>query len=256
MASPQVENGHTRISNELLERLISCRFTSNQFKVILAIVRKTYGYSKKMDSLSLGQLGEMTGIQSSANVAATLRQLVRMNVIVKERTRYVSRYGIQKDYEQWNLSGRNTVQANSVCINSVYSHRENTVCTNRYKRNKKKKERTGEKSPSLLQDEIQKLKDRYPAAAVDRALDGIACTRKAGKVADSVINSFLTKLNKFDTQHAIAALQTYNEKYHGKKDEKYLLGIARRIHRNGGEDPSHKDFNLSPDESWAHLGIL
>ncbi|MGB4239468.1 MAG: replication protein, partial [Candidatus Hydrothermia bacterium] len=61
MASPQVENGYTMLSNELLDNFIKVtRFLSPyEIAVWLAILRKTYGYKKKEDWISRKQLEEI-----------------------------------------------------------------------------------------------------------------------------------------------------------------------------------------------------
>jgi len=78
--SPQLEDGYIRIANELfdaiLEKLASYRHT----KVVLAILRKTYGYQKKEDDITISQLAEMTGIHRN-NVGAALKELEQMRVI-------------------------------------------------------------------------------------------------------------------------------------------------------------------------------
>jgi len=54
IASPQLEKGHTRIANELLEEITIYPFTKAQLKVILVVIRKTYGWRKKKAQISYG----------------------------------------------------------------------------------------------------------------------------------------------------------------------------------------------------------
>ncbi|WP_084288457.1 replication protein [Desulfovermiculus halophilus] len=58
MASPQCENGYTRLANELLEALARTRLAGQEYQAVLAIVRKTYGFGKKSDKISYGQLSK------------------------------------------------------------------------------------------------------------------------------------------------------------------------------------------------------
>ena len=62
MAKPQPENGHTRIANEILEHLMRTHLSSNQWQVLLCIIRKTYGFQKKVDYIANKQIGEATGL--------------------------------------------------------------------------------------------------------------------------------------------------------------------------------------------------
>ncbi|MFM0724816.1 replication protein [Paraburkholderia strydomiana] len=55
-ASPQVEDGHIKIANELYDAVLNYPFTARQLKVLLAIVRKTYGFNKKRDDVSASQI--------------------------------------------------------------------------------------------------------------------------------------------------------------------------------------------------------
>ena len=50
MASPQIEDGYTKIANELLEAISKVNLSSYEFRVIMAIIRKTYGFNKKSDN--------------------------------------------------------------------------------------------------------------------------------------------------------------------------------------------------------------
>ena len=49
MASPQCENGHVRIADELYEAILKADFSKRELLVVLTVIRKTYGYRKTMD---------------------------------------------------------------------------------------------------------------------------------------------------------------------------------------------------------------
>ncbi|MDO7485482.1 replication protein [Peribacillus frigoritolerans] len=54
MADVQLENGYTRVANEILEAIQMYTFTTNQLKIIMAVWRNTYGYTRKKHDISLG----------------------------------------------------------------------------------------------------------------------------------------------------------------------------------------------------------
>ncbi len=56
------DDGYTRIANELLEAVMLAGLTQHQLLVFLAVMRKTYGFNKKLDWVSNEQLSELTGI--------------------------------------------------------------------------------------------------------------------------------------------------------------------------------------------------
>ncbi|OAQ21014.1 hypothetical protein TDIS_0940 [Thermosulfurimonas dismutans] len=95
-----MENGYTRIANELLEALCRARLGSRELKVVLAVVRLTYGFLRKENTISLGKLAEMTGLRRE-RLSEVVKALERKNVlrVSKENGRLI--LGLQKDYSKW-----------------------------------------------------------------------------------------------------------------------------------------------------------
>jgi len=102
MASPQTEDGYTRTANELVEALCRTNLSAYEGRVIRAVERKTYGWNKRDDIISAGQIAKLTGM-TRPNVQRTLHQLVRRRILTKSSVPGSSlrRYGIQKDYKRW-----------------------------------------------------------------------------------------------------------------------------------------------------------
>ncbi|MBE0425775.1 MAG: replication protein [Nitrospirae bacterium] len=100
MASPQVENGYTKIANEILEALARIRIPGEAVQVLLIIIRLTYGFQKKKDSISLSQFYLKTGIAKSSIIRA-IRTLEKLNLIYKKVNGTVTEYSINKDFETW-----------------------------------------------------------------------------------------------------------------------------------------------------------
>lgn len=99
--SPQLEDGHTQISNELLEAITAHPFKQTTLRVLLALIRKTYGFNKKEDDLSASQLGALLGDMKRQHITTALNELAGMLVIHKRPGRYGSIVGVNKDYSQW-----------------------------------------------------------------------------------------------------------------------------------------------------------
>lgn len=57
-----LDDGFTRIANELLEAVMRAGLSQHQLLVFMAVMRKTYGFNKKSDWVSNEQLSELTGI--------------------------------------------------------------------------------------------------------------------------------------------------------------------------------------------------
>lgn len=98
MASPQLENGYTAIANEILHALMACKLLNYEFRVLTAVVRKTYGWKKKSDWISNSQLAEVTGI-AKPNITRTVNSLIDKKVLIKEG----KKIGLQKDWERWQV---------------------------------------------------------------------------------------------------------------------------------------------------------
>ena len=103
MAGPQKENGYTPIANELLEAIYSAPFNSTQLKILMFIMRYTYGFSRKEHKLSLNFISKGTGI-SRRYISSELKRLIELNVveIVKCHTDTEARIlKLNKHYKTW-----------------------------------------------------------------------------------------------------------------------------------------------------------
>lgn len=106
MSSPQVENGYTRIANELLDAIVRYPFTRREYAILFLIIRMTYGYNKKEDAISFWQIAEITGINRS-DVSKSIAELVAKNVVKKtENGRFshgqsIPFLAVNKHYKQW-----------------------------------------------------------------------------------------------------------------------------------------------------------
>lgn len=96
MAKPELEDGYTQIPNEILEKLARMPLSPSQWRVLLCIIRKPYGWHKKVDYIANFQIVEATGL-CKAVVSRCLRGLNDMQII----TRKGKLIGFQKDWEQW-----------------------------------------------------------------------------------------------------------------------------------------------------------
>ena len=81
MANPQKENGYTAIANEILEKLIKIRMTASEKDVLFFILRKTYGWGKKEDRISLTQFQYGTSLSRPTVIKAIKNLLVRKMIV-------------------------------------------------------------------------------------------------------------------------------------------------------------------------------
>ncbi len=77
----------TKVPNEYLEEIACNRSFCAKTKILMTILRKTAGWNKKEDWISLSQFESMTGILKR-NVCRTLDQLVEAKIILKSENKY------------------------------------------------------------------------------------------------------------------------------------------------------------------------
>lgn len=103
----QVENGgYLRIVNPLFDRLIQVHFKGCELNVAMFIIRKTYGFNKTEDEISISQI--MKGVNRTRQTVVTaLKNLQLVNIVrlVKRGNSINSSnvYGINKYSDSWQL---------------------------------------------------------------------------------------------------------------------------------------------------------
>jgi len=111
MASPQTENGWTKIADEILEALAQVQISGHEWRLVMGLLRKTYGFGKKSDDISLTQWEKLTGLERR-RVNEGLKRLERRGIIIIVRhgtgRGHTSTYSFQKDYDRWNSAEKGT----------------------------------------------------------------------------------------------------------------------------------------------------
>lgn len=97
--SIQKENGYTPIANELLEAIVHLPLGGYELRILLTILRKTYGFSKKEDRIALSQIAKLTKI-SKPHASRTVTNLGNYNIV----TKLGNKLGINKDYQAWRVT--------------------------------------------------------------------------------------------------------------------------------------------------------
>ncbi|MDM5112799.1 MULTISPECIES: replication protein [Aeromonas] len=100
------DDGYTRLANDLLDALIEADLTKHQYKVALAVIRKTYGFNKPMDWMTNEQIAEATNIPST-RVSTAKNDLLRMGVLVS-RGRKIGPNKVISDWETHITQNRET----------------------------------------------------------------------------------------------------------------------------------------------------
>jgi phage replication O-like protein O len=108
MANPQKENGFTAIANELIEALIASNLSGQDFKIALLIIRKTYGFNKNEDAVSLSQMELATGMgKIRCSQVVNRLQLMKILTVTENINGIGKKYKFNKDFETWDTVNKN-----------------------------------------------------------------------------------------------------------------------------------------------------
>jgi len=142
MSKPR-KSAFTKFPNELLEEICRSPFNGTECAVLFALIRKTYGWHKDVDRISLSQFVKLT-CRGKRNIQTALKRLEQGQVLVKVllysgRTSTV--WMLNTSTDEWDLS-------------KWRSHTPQTVAQSRHsnppKKTKKKHDKT-QKSSHLAQ---------------------------------------------------------------------------------------------------------
>lgn len=148
--SPQKEHGYTAIANEILEHLSFEGLNGSEYRIINAILRKTYGYRKKTDYISLTQFEAMTHMKRS-HVVRTIQSLVHKRVLMKEK----GLYSFNKYWKEWVVHKR-VPQYTNVKSGSTQKGTKSSTQKGTHKRKKETITKERGKSPNPPPPEIEK----------------------------------------------------------------------------------------------------
>lgn len=157
MANPQKENGYTAIANEILEELVKLRIPASEKDILYFILRKTYGYQKKEDRISLTQFEKGT-LLSRVTVVKALKNLVSRSILVKSGLLYK----FNKHYDLWVVNAGILVKSENIFGKGGYTKNGKGGYT--YKRKKKMTKETTEPSSEEVSILIKSFEGINPNA--------------------------------------------------------------------------------------------
>lgn len=135
-----LDDGYTRVANELLEAVMAADLTARQLKVVLALIRKTYGFGKKFDRITNTQIAMMTGIHHT-HVCKAKNEMIAMKIIVTNG----QAIGINKVISEWDFEisqGSETLakSANKTLANLANGYKPTQLNTKETIQKKERKE--------------------------------------------------------------------------------------------------------------------
>ena len=107
MANPQLEKGFIQIAtgkeeNDILIALVKAELSGSEYQIVLYVMRKTWGFKKPEDWISLSQFERITN-KSRARVCESIKALVKKNILVKNTLLgKTTKLSINKNFDEWN----------------------------------------------------------------------------------------------------------------------------------------------------------
>ncbi|CZZ31787.1 phage replication protein O [Enterobacter hormaechei] len=198
-----IDDGYTRIANELLEAVMAADLTARQLKVVLAVIRKTYGFGKKFDRITNTQIAAMTGIHHT-HVCKAKNEMIAMNIIVTNGLAI----GVNKVISDWNFSisqnGKSLAEtANETLAKSANTHKPTQLNTKETIQKKEKKDKTQSSGDDREPRKPAKRKatninygeylEAYNEIVGDRLPHAVEANAERKRKIQTLVNSLATK---------------------------------------------------------------
>lgn len=94
-----MENNFTQVPNGILESLCAAKLNGSQLSIALFIIRKTYGYQKEEDRISVFDIYNSIKI-NRRTVQREIANLVKRNII-NVKNQYINCIKINPDFDTW-----------------------------------------------------------------------------------------------------------------------------------------------------------
>lgn len=102
MANPQKEDGYTAIANEIVEAIYKYPLSGHEFRMLLLIIRKTYGFQKIEDAVSLSQMMKALDLSKTrCSQVINKLQLQKIVTVTENINGIGKKYRFNKNFDQW-----------------------------------------------------------------------------------------------------------------------------------------------------------
>ncbi|EIZ4504133.1 replication protein [Escherichia coli] len=255
-----IDDGYTRFANELLEAIASADLTARQLKVMLAYVRKTYGFNKKTDRIADEQIAQLTGL-SRQNVNKAKKELISMNCLFMDG----NQIGVNSEVSAWQFSKclqvgnfvskletKNVSKLETLNVSKLETHKRHSLKT---------KENINKPpiSPKKVSQKFDPLETELPDwLSAETWLSWVTYRKEIGKSIKSkqsvtqAINVLSRSLEKGYTPEEIIN-QSIASGWQGIFEPKTPKGKSqpRPQHRAMQENFATKDYGQTEMPSWA-----
>jgi phage replication O-like protein O len=211
VTGPQLEDGYTRIANEILEQAAKCRLTGTHYRILLVIWRYTYGFKRADAELSVSFLAEALSV-GKGNISAPLKELIQIGAVrVTGKKGNTRKLAFNKYFEEWKIPERHATAGRNKATRSDVSEATRSTSTEATRSGVTKKERK-----KTLKKDTRQLKyaednsyfkmaqyfyERVQKVAEDEELTHLTIKADLQKWADEFRK--LMELDKIEDKHLI-----------------------------------------------------
>lgn len=111
--------------------MMGTKLKNSEYRIIMAVMRRTYGWNKTADKISITQISDMTGL-SRRTVIYNIENLEAKQMLSVRRHRNtknlneINEISFQKDYERWVVQG-NGIKYNKLLFRQRVRYKEGVV---------------------------------------------------------------------------------------------------------------------------------
>ena len=109
--NPQRDNGNRQIASDVFRALMSAELSGSEFRIVMAIIDKTWGFNKGTDCIAISQFMELTGIPERT-IKKSIKMLRDKRVIFYAPSNIRGHCGsplneflFNKHYDTWKTQG-------------------------------------------------------------------------------------------------------------------------------------------------------
>lgn len=95
-----VHENYFRMPNEIVDAALRFGFSKRQLHVYFAVARKTYGYRKRWDDMTVQQIADLTKIPRQ-HVSGALSELVTLRAVLKRDGKHGYKLAINTRFGEW-----------------------------------------------------------------------------------------------------------------------------------------------------------
>ena len=216
---------HTQTPNELFDNHMK-DMPGSELKVVMAVCRKTFGWHKDRDRISISQLEEMTGLSRPAVIAGTTKAIER-GVLSRREVQGGYEYGLV-------LTGSKEILLSDQNKSLLPSKGPASNKSLHTKERVKERQTTKEKQKKNIYIQNNKLKKLY--------------IQKIGKLTPSKIKRFQNWETLYSDKWILEAMDLAVE--YNKKSFGYVQAILENWKENGrnGTKPTPENVDYLEDE--------